>query len=168
MDQPGYHGKQTMLPRIANQKSAEGLKVFLALQERILHGEYLPGVWLPTERELAEEFTVNRTVVRGALLRLEQEGLIAREAGRRPWVSAPSQRSPRSANAQNTIQGLCAIIAILPQHPAYHASAPLIHGMNMKIRSEEAPFRLMVFDTYGETIDATIEFERNALQAVRS
>jgi DNA-binding FadR family transcriptional regulator len=44
--------------------------------------DYAPGGRLPTERSLASEFGVTRTMVRHALALLEAEGRISREVGR--------------------------------------------------------------------------------------
>jgi GntR family transcriptional regulator, uxu operon transcriptional repressor len=51
----------------------------------LTHGsepDYAPGGRLPTERKLAGEFGVTRTMVRHALALLEAEGRISREVGR--------------------------------------------------------------------------------------
>jgi GntR family transcriptional regulator, uxu operon transcriptional repressor len=50
---------------------------------------YAPGGRLPTERSLATEFGVTRTVVRHALAVLEAEGRISREVGRGTFLRAP-------------------------------------------------------------------------------
>lgn len=50
---------------------------------------YAPGRRLPTERSLASEFGVTRTVVRHALALLEAEGRIAREVGRGTFLRPP-------------------------------------------------------------------------------
>jgi GntR family transcriptional repressor for pyruvate dehydrogenase complex len=51
-------------------------QVFEQLGRAIMSGRYLPGSKLPAERALAEIFKVNRHVVREALKRLEQIGVI--------------------------------------------------------------------------------------------
>jgi GntR family transcriptional repressor for pyruvate dehydrogenase complex len=50
--------------------------VHRTLLERITRGVYSPTTRLPTERELSEEFDVSRPVVRGALARLRDAGLV--------------------------------------------------------------------------------------------
>src|SRR5436305_6676973 len=50
--------------------------VFGQLVGEILDGGYAPGSTLPGERGLSDVFTVNRHVVREALKRLEQVGLV--------------------------------------------------------------------------------------------
>ena len=53
-----------------------------AILARCAEAEYAPGGRLPTERRLATEFGVTRTMVRHALAVLEAEGRISREVGR--------------------------------------------------------------------------------------
>lgn len=52
-----------------------------ALQLQIKAGELKAGENFPSERELAERFSVSRMTVRQALLRLRSDGLIYRERG---------------------------------------------------------------------------------------
>src|SRR5277367_5567550 len=65
----------TMALRAVQERSL-GDQVFDQLAAEILSERYLPGAPLPAERSLAEIFRVNRHVVREALKRLEQLGLI--------------------------------------------------------------------------------------------
>lgn len=46
------------------------------LRKLILGGQYSPGNKLPSERELAEEFDVNRKTLREAIKQLEYEGMV--------------------------------------------------------------------------------------------
>jgi DNA-binding FadR family transcriptional regulator len=50
--------------------------VFKQLTAEIVSGRYSPGATIPSERTLSEVFAVNRHVVREALKRLEQVGLV--------------------------------------------------------------------------------------------
>ena len=49
-----------------------------AVEQRIVRGDLKPGVQLPTEQDLAQQFGVNRSTVREAIRQLEQEGLVER------------------------------------------------------------------------------------------
>ena len=51
-------------------------KLFEQLMAEIVSGRYSPGATLPSERALTAVFSVNRHVVREALKRLEQVGLV--------------------------------------------------------------------------------------------
>ncbi|MCL2714819.1 MAG: FCD domain-containing protein [Alphaproteobacteria bacterium] len=59
------------------------------LTSAITEGAYPPGARLPTERHLAEQFGVTRTVARGVLAQLEAENRIRRHVGRGTFVEPP-------------------------------------------------------------------------------
>jgi DNA-binding FadR family transcriptional regulator len=61
-------------------------KVFEQLTAEIVGGGYAPGEQLPSERELSEQLHVNRHVVREAVKRLEQVGLVRVSQGGRTSV----------------------------------------------------------------------------------
>ena len=52
--------------------------VYLALRDKIIHGEILPGESVK-EAELATEFSISRTPIREALKKLESRGLLSYE-----------------------------------------------------------------------------------------
>ena len=56
-------------------------QILKILQSRIEGGQYAPGTWLPTERALADEFDVHRSIVRAALTHLEARGFVVRPPG---------------------------------------------------------------------------------------
>jgi GntR family transcriptional regulator, transcriptional repressor for pyruvate dehydrogenase complex len=60
--------------------------VFEQLLSEIVSGRYLPGAAVPSERELSEALGVNRHVVREAIKRLEQIGLVKVTQGGRTTV----------------------------------------------------------------------------------
>lgn len=60
-----------------------------AIEAEILNGSFKPGDQLPSESDLAAQFGVNRSTVREGLRLLEQNGLVAREAGKRLHVTLP-------------------------------------------------------------------------------
>ena len=54
--------------------------LFVKLDAQIRSGERAPGSRMPTQKEIAEEEQVSRTVVREAMARLEAQGLtVARQ-----------------------------------------------------------------------------------------
>lgn len=65
-------------------------------------GTLAPGTKLPSERALAEEFSLTRVTVRQALIRMEAEGLIFREERRGWFVSPPRVRYDPTANTSFT------------------------------------------------------------------
>ena len=64
------------MPLRAIQNRSLADQVFEQLAGEIMAGRYLPASRLPAERSLVEVFRVNRHVVREALKRLEQTGLL--------------------------------------------------------------------------------------------
>lgn len=62
------------------------------IENDILNGKFKPGDQLPSESDLASQFGVNRSTVREGLRLLEQNGLVAREAGKRLHITLPRYR----------------------------------------------------------------------------
>ncbi len=65
-------------------------------------GTLASGAKLPSERALAEEFSITRVTVRHALIRMEAEGLIFREVRRGWYVSPPRVRYDPTADTSFT------------------------------------------------------------------
>jgi GntR family transcriptional regulator len=63
------------------------------LREEIVSGRWAPGHRLAAEPDLGKHFGVSRTVVRQALARLADEGLLLREKGRGTFVADGRERS---------------------------------------------------------------------------
>lgn len=67
--------------------------VYLQLREvirsKIEDGEYLPGMQIPSENELAEIYGINRMTVRSGIDTLVNEGLLKRIQGKGVYVSGP-------------------------------------------------------------------------------
>ncbi len=140
-------------------KSRDEQRVYSEVQARIAAGDYPPETWLPAERMLAEEFGVNRAVVRGAYQRLAEVGVIVRKPGHRPWVCPKPSRLYESSTDIRTIVGM------MPQHPVYHASALILNSINLELRSQEAPFRLVVSNTHEADPVQSAKHEEKALIA---
>lgn len=158
------------------------------LRRRIEDGQYLPGAWLPTEREIAAEFAVRRAVVRAALASLAEREWIVRLPGRRPWVNerrAPVSNAQRPGRRSTQLQVIAAIlpqhtmiasalsneapattVARVPQHTLFAASPAILGGIQYALRDEEAPYRLVIFDNCSNALTVNSKEERKALLAV--
>jgi GntR family transcriptional repressor for pyruvate dehydrogenase complex len=76
------------------------------LRRAILNGEYAADERLPGENVLAEQHQVSRPVVRAALSRLREEGLITSRQGSGSFVSAPVTPKPLAFQPLETIADL--------------------------------------------------------------
>jgi DNA-binding LacI/PurR family transcriptional regulator len=65
-----------------------------AVSLRIRSGEFAMGRGLPSERQLSEELSVSRVVVRAAIQELERQGLVACKPRCRPVVCAANSSEP--------------------------------------------------------------------------
>jgi DNA-binding FadR family transcriptional regulator len=69
------------------------LAVSALFERNIGNGAWTPGMKLPTERELEQQFGVPRNKLRKILKRLEADGKITRHVGRGSFVSGEPSRS---------------------------------------------------------------------------
>ena len=74
--------------RTRSRHGAQRIRDFIL--QGAAEGSLAPGVKLPTERELAERFSVPRNAVRNTLARLEADGTIARHVGRGTFLAGPA------------------------------------------------------------------------------
>ena len=72
------------------------------LLKNISSGSYAKGQKIPTENELAKNFSVSRITVRKALQELEQEGLLVRHQGKGTFITDHSLRRDISHNSSFT------------------------------------------------------------------
>lgn len=71
-------------------------RVASSLRNKILSGQYEPGIRLPGEEALAEYYGVSRITIREALAHLEREGLINRYRGKGTFISEKIPNKQRS------------------------------------------------------------------------
>ncbi|KXV13441.1 GntR family transcriptional regulator [Caballeronia megalochromosomata] len=64
-----------------------------ALRQQIVANDLAPGVKLPSEAELVEQYGVSRITIRQALAGLHASGLIEKINGKGSFVTRPAQRS---------------------------------------------------------------------------
>lgn len=73
-----------------------------ALAAKIVEGDYPAGTWLPSERELAGDYSVDRSTVRRALRLLAAQGLVSihRDAGTQVRGTEPVRRAAADVTRQ--------------------------------------------------------------------
>lgn len=72
-----------------------------SLADAIGRGAYRPGLRLPTERELAEEFAVSRPTIREAMLALQLRGLVEARHGSGIYVLEQPMAVPKPSHEEN-------------------------------------------------------------------
>ena len=90
-------------------------EIELALEQAIRQGRWKNCVLLPPERELAQEFGVNRTTLRSALAALSGRGLLECQPGVGRKVLGQPAREYNSKNLAETIEALVLVAPALIQ-----------------------------------------------------
>ncbi|MCA0942076.1 FadR family transcriptional regulator [Yangia mangrovi] len=78
-------------------------KVYHSLHTRIVNGEYPANEKLPAEMQLAEEFGVSRPVLRAALEKLRDEGMVVSRQGAGSFVRAIATPAPLGFSKVETL-----------------------------------------------------------------
>ncbi|RWD79150.1 FadR/GntR family transcriptional regulator [Mesorhizobium sp.] len=79
----------------ATQKTKLSQKLYETLRQRVESGEWSQGTRIPTEMELASQHAVSRPVVREALVRLRDDGVISSKRGSGSYVLNGGNAGPR-------------------------------------------------------------------------
>lgn len=82
----GFKTVQVSRSRLSEQ-------IAIQLRQLMVQKELSPGDRLPSERLLAEQFGVSRSIVREAVKLLEQQGLVSIEVGRGTFITAMQPES---------------------------------------------------------------------------
>lgn len=77
-----------------------------AIAAAIADGRYGPGDRLPSERELAEEFSVSRPTIRDAMIALEFQGLVEARQGSGVYVTAVAPTAAEAVEPEVTALAL--------------------------------------------------------------
>src|SRR5258706_8630513 len=72
-------------------------QVYKSLLDRIERGEFVPGSFLPPERQLTEDYGVSRITIIKALDGLANKHYVKRQQGRGTIVLDPVERAPSDA-----------------------------------------------------------------------
>ena len=83
------------------------------LRELITKGEFAPGKRLPSERKLAEVFSVSRHGVREALRKLEEQGLVFSRQGDGTYVRIQEEAEGRKPVAAALDRNKCRYVEVL-------------------------------------------------------
>jgi len=84
-------------------------QIYLVLREQIAEGHFDPERPLPSEHELSAYFGVSRVTMRGALDKLEREGMILRQRGRGTFAVAGKRREPPGSELSGLFENLISL-----------------------------------------------------------
>lgn len=146
-------------------------QVTKTLQEEILGGKYLPGIQLPSGKDLAELFGVSITVIREALSRLKAEGLIASRQGKGVFVSQDHKARPFRLGITNiTRQSLSDVIELRigVEVEAAGLAAERRGASDLKIMAACLKAMKPASKPSKEALSADIEFHRAIAMATRN
>lgn len=137
----------------AGEKKRLAEQIASSLKDLIVGGRLLPGEALPSERELAERFDVNRSSVREALHRLEAVGLVEMRHGGAtrvrnflvsaglyvlPWIVAPNGRTD-SAWLRDLFEVRALLLGWCAEQAARKATADDVDQLERLVEALESP-----------------------------
>ena len=121
-------------------QSAATANLLTSLRQRIRAGQYPAGTWLPTERDLADEFGVGQRAVRHAIARLAEERLVRRRPRFRPVVETPPAQpvEPVLGQVPHANSRLVALIMWhgAPAEGVVTAQQRIFWGMNQRLAQD--------------------------------
>jgi GntR family transcriptional regulator, transcriptional repressor for pyruvate dehydrogenase complex len=140
-----------------------------ALLARIESGQIKPGEKLPPEVVLAPEFGVSRTVVREAISRLKQEGLVESHQGSGVFVRPQAALSPLKID-NSVIESRESVLQIVELRRAIESEAAAMAAQRRsksQLASMETSLRAIDAEVSagGDGVVADIEFHRSIAQA---
>lgn len=143
-----------------HQEAPEHLsdRVAGTLRQRIESNEWAPQYKLPIEAQLAQEFGVSRTVVREAIARLKNEGLVRGRQGSGVFVTDSAAIRPLRIDAAE-IDSLDAVLSILELRRALESECA---GLAARRRTEE---QMNDINAALQNIEADIQAGRVGVEA---
>jgi GntR family transcriptional repressor for pyruvate dehydrogenase complex len=140
-----------------------------ALLARIESGQLKPGEKLPPEVVLAPEFGVSRTVVREAISRLKQEGLVESRQGSGVFVRSQAALSPLKID-DSVIESRESVLQIVELRRAIESEAAAMAAQRRsksQLARMETTLRAIDAEVSagGDGVAPDVEFHRSIAQA---
>jgi GntR family transcriptional repressor for pyruvate dehydrogenase complex len=140
-----------------------------ALLARIESGQIKPGEKLPPEVVLAPEFGVSRTVVREAISRLKQEGLVESRQGSGVFVRPQAALNPLKID-DSVVDSRESVLQIVELRRAIESEAAAIAAQRRskaQLARMESTLRAIDAEVSagGDGVAADVEFHRSIAQA---
>jgi GntR family transcriptional repressor for pyruvate dehydrogenase complex len=142
------------------------------IERRIVAGDLKVGDQLPTERELAEQFTVSRTAVREAVKSLQEKGLVEIRLGRGTFVTKGASGAVRHSiglllKVENDFASLAEVREILEPEIAALA-ATRITEENIAAMTEAVEIMETALENAEVFVEADLDFHLALAEATQN
>ena len=144
--------------------------VVAIIVQRIKDGTYAPGGRLPSERALAEEFSISRRFARMALAQLVEQGFLEKSHYRRPFVAFSGtetllERAPGKPS-RDQVTPIRTIAAVVPSSPVFPGGLEIVSGIHKVLADTESQCRLTFLDTFHKDRPEVLRREAQAIRSV--
>jgi DNA-binding LacI/PurR family transcriptional regulator len=137
------------------------------LRARVAGGEWAAGVMMPSRKALAAEYGVDLGTLQRAISGLLADGTVRADGGRGTFVAnAAAQAVAADTKTQAVSSKLVALIFDQSFNPTDPGAQAIPRAVYHKLRAQESEYRMLTFDTHGETPEQIVSLERHALDAV--
>jgi GntR family transcriptional repressor for pyruvate dehydrogenase complex len=157
-----------MMNRLARAPSLADI-VAGGLRQAISEGKYKPAEKLPTERELSEIYDVSRAVIREALGRLKQDGLVRTRQGSGAFIAEASaipvfRLNVNDVSRQRDVQN---VVELLVAFEGAASELAAKRGTKAQIAAIRKQFNLMqkAIEEGRSGVDEDIAFHRAIVEA---
>ena len=158
-----------MFKKLAANRASLSDTVAQELLQKIQSGEYAPGAKLPTEPVLSEEYGVSRTVVREAISRLKNEGVVEPRQGSGVYVSEQGHLRPLRIqfDEASSADAVLQIVELRRAIDAEVAALAAIRRTPRQLKSIETALRGIEADVLagGDGVKADVMFHRSIAEA---
>jgi GntR family transcriptional regulator, transcriptional repressor for pyruvate dehydrogenase complex len=157
-----------MFERMTNSPALTD-RVTGALLEKIDGGVFRPGARLPSEIALAKQFGVSRTVLREAISRLKQEGVVEGRQGSGVYLTEQAGVKPLKIEIASvgSLESILQIMELRRAIEAEAASQAALRRTDAQWRKIEAALKRIDEDVAAgkDGVAADMDFHRNIAQA---
>ncbi|MGS0743805.1 FadR/GntR family transcriptional regulator [Glaciimonas sp. GG7] len=158
-----------MFKKLAANRASLSDTVAQELLQKIESGQYGPGTKLPTEPLLSEEYGVSRTVVREAISRLKNEGVVEPRQGSGVYVSEQGHLRPLRIQFDQA-SSATAVLQIVELRRAIDAEVAALAALRRtprQLKAIEKALRGIEADVVagGDGVKADMMFHRSIAEA---
>jgi len=158
-----------MFKKLAANRASLSDTVAQELLKKIESGEYGPGAKLPTEPVLSEEYGVSRTVVREAISRLKNEGVVEPRQGSGVYVSEQGHLRPLRIqfDEASSADAVLQIVELRRAIDAEVAALAAVRRTPRQLKAIETALKGIEADVVagGDGVKADVMFHRSIAEA---